>query len=283
MSTIVRPGLEQIDGSGATAGQVPVWDASLGIWKPANTPDPSLTLYDAKGDLLIGTANDARARLAVGTDGQVLTADSTQATGVKWAASAAGFSDPTTSKGDLIVHGASTTRLPVGTDGQVLTADSTQAAGVKWAAGGSGGGGGTSGFTQLRKSATQSVPAGAWTAITWDVEDYDTLGLHDNVTNNSRLTATAAGILRVSTHVGFTGGGGQQYLSYYVNGVLQMGWAVGTGSSPYAFALTRELVVAAGDYVQAFIYTGTGTLTIYKDLSGVISGSMLTARMVGTV
>ena len=43
---------------------------------------------------------------------------------------AAGFADPTTTKGDLIVHGASTTRLAVGTDGQVLTADSTQAEGV---------------------------------------------------------------------------------------------------------------------------------------------------------
>lgn len=43
------------------------------------------------------------------------------------------FSDPTTTKGDLIVHGASTTRLPVGSNDQVLTADSAQASGVKWA------------------------------------------------------------------------------------------------------------------------------------------------------
>lgn len=44
-----------------------------------------------------------------------------------------GLVDPTTTKGDLIVHGASTTRQPVGTDGQVLTADSTQSTGVQWA------------------------------------------------------------------------------------------------------------------------------------------------------
>jgi len=41
-------------------------------------------LIDAKGDLLVGTAADALARLAVGTDGQVLTADSAQSTGLKW-------------------------------------------------------------------------------------------------------------------------------------------------------------------------------------------------------
>lgn len=48
------------------------------------------TLADAKGDLLVATAADAIARLAVGTDGQVLTADSTTAAGVKWAAGGGG-------------------------------------------------------------------------------------------------------------------------------------------------------------------------------------------------
>jgi hypothetical protein len=45
---------------------------------------------DAKGDLIAATANDTPARLAVGTNGHVLTADSTAATGLKWAAVAAG-------------------------------------------------------------------------------------------------------------------------------------------------------------------------------------------------
>lgn len=42
------------------------------------------SLIDAKGDLILGTANDVPARLAVGTDGQILYADSTQAAGVRW-------------------------------------------------------------------------------------------------------------------------------------------------------------------------------------------------------
>ena len=44
------------------------------------------TAIDAKGDLIAGTGADAFSRLAVGTNGQVLTADSTAATGLAWAA-----------------------------------------------------------------------------------------------------------------------------------------------------------------------------------------------------
>lgn len=42
------------------------------------------TTVDAKGDLLAGTANDTVGRLAVGPDERILTADSAQATGLKW-------------------------------------------------------------------------------------------------------------------------------------------------------------------------------------------------------
>lgn len=44
------------------------------------------TLLDAKGDLVVASAADAAARLPVGADGQVLTADAAAAAGVKWAA-----------------------------------------------------------------------------------------------------------------------------------------------------------------------------------------------------
>jgi len=48
------------------------------------------TIVDAKGDIIAATAADAVSRLAVGANDTVLTADSTTATGLKWAAAGGG-------------------------------------------------------------------------------------------------------------------------------------------------------------------------------------------------
>lgn len=50
-----------------------------------------------------------------------------------WEAPGGGLLDPTTTKGDLLVRGASGVgRHPVGANGRMLVADSTQPLGVKW-------------------------------------------------------------------------------------------------------------------------------------------------------
>ena len=48
------------------------------------------TIVDAKGDIIAATAADTPARIGVGANDTVLTADSTTATGLKWATPAAG-------------------------------------------------------------------------------------------------------------------------------------------------------------------------------------------------
>lgn len=65
-------------------------DARLDAMDTAITASVPKSLVDAKGDLLVGTADNTVARLAAGTDGHVLTLDSGQSTGVKWAAPSGG-------------------------------------------------------------------------------------------------------------------------------------------------------------------------------------------------
>lgn len=55
---------------------------------------PTISTIDAKGDLLAGTADNTIGRRSVGTNGQVLTADSAEATGMKWATPAGSSSGP---------------------------------------------------------------------------------------------------------------------------------------------------------------------------------------------
>jgi hypothetical protein len=94
----------------------------------ANAVAAALT---TKGDLLV-TTGSALNRLAVGTNNQVLMADSAATNGVKWALSPE--TDLVTTKGDILVGTAADTlaRQGVGSNGQVLVADSGVTNGVAW-------------------------------------------------------------------------------------------------------------------------------------------------------
>lgn len=75
------------DLKGGTTGQVLAKATNTDMdftWVTDATGIPA-TIFDAKGDIIAATAADTASRLAVGTNGQILTADSTAATGLKWA------------------------------------------------------------------------------------------------------------------------------------------------------------------------------------------------------
>jgi hypothetical protein len=78
-----------MDLKGGTTGQVLAKASNTNMDFVWTAIDP-LVILDAKGDLITATAADTPARLAVGTNDQVLTADSSTATGLKWASPAAG-------------------------------------------------------------------------------------------------------------------------------------------------------------------------------------------------
>jgi hypothetical protein len=78
------------------------------------------TAITTKGDLVVGTGSGTFVREGVGANNTVLTADSAQADGLKWAASAT--STLTTTGDTLYASGANTlARLGIGSTGNVLT------------------------------------------------------------------------------------------------------------------------------------------------------------------
>lgn len=64
-------------GDGSTA-----WTSLSYSSLPTNAVDANLV--DAKGDLLVGTADNTVSRLAVGDNGYILTANSSTASGLEW-------------------------------------------------------------------------------------------------------------------------------------------------------------------------------------------------------
>jgi hypothetical protein len=90
-------------------------------------------IVDAKGDLISATAADTPARLEVGTDKQLLSADSSTSTGLKWVSNSQ--NTVVDAEGDLLVGDSADTiqRLAIGTTGEILTVDTAIDGKVKWA------------------------------------------------------------------------------------------------------------------------------------------------------
>jgi len=68
------------------------------------------SLFDAKGDLLVASADNTPAKLTVGTNGYILTANTSAANGIEWAAAPVGYSPPTLGS-TQITSGATVTTI----------------------------------------------------------------------------------------------------------------------------------------------------------------------------
>jgi hypothetical protein len=83
------------------------------------------SLVDAKGELLVASADNTITRLGAGTNTYVLTADSSEATGVKWAAATAGTVTSVTGTAPIVSSGGTTPAISVTTNDAQLILNNT--------------------------------------------------------------------------------------------------------------------------------------------------------------
>lgn len=121
--------ITQVDGNVVTAS---VWNSQIGaIYTYINTNlVATFNKLVTVGGILTYDGSNIQ-QLSPGANGTFLTADNTQALGIKWAPIA--NTAALTTKGDVLTSdGSNLQRIGVGTDGQVLTARSSATYGIQW-------------------------------------------------------------------------------------------------------------------------------------------------------
>lgn len=111
-------------------------------------------------------------------------------------------------------------------------------------------------------STTQSIPNNTQTALNLDSEDYDVGGMHDTVTNNSRITIPTGqgGLYLIVAHVDFaTNGTNARRCEIFVNG-SRIHRTVATPSASTGTAMQDVMIwpLAAGDYVEVYAFQNSG-------------------------
>lgn len=116
-----------------------------------------------------------------------------------------------------------------------------------------------------RASTNVSVGNNTYTAIAFDAEDYDTDSMHDNVTNNTRLTipsisGVTTGLWAMKAY-GYTDvTSGRINCQFRVNGSTIVGWSEQLASAGVIgpFQAAADYVFSAADYVECQVRTVAG-------------------------
>lgn len=123
-------------------------------------------------------------------------------------------------------------------------------------------------------SVAQSIPNATATAVLLNSEYYDTDDMHSTSTATSRITIATAGIYQLTANVLFDiGGTGMRDLAFYRNGATTYRGSSTMNITASFFTTvnaTTTISLAAGDYVEAYVYHTQGSaLNIRGDANGV--------------
>lgn len=186
------------------------------------------------------------------------------------------FNWPEPDNTDLVKNGALAIRTAVnaidtslvdlkgGTTGQVLAKATNTDMDFSWTTP-SAGGSSYSGVSAYRSS-SQTLTGGAYTAIQWNAEYWDTNTYHDNGTNPSRFTVPTgkAGYYSYKFNLGIGAITGDNYFHIRVNGTTKWNFSWDT-NSPTNLQGNATLNLAVGDYVELFVYNVSSIVTAAND------------------
>jgi len=163
--------------------------------------------------------------------------------------------------GSLLVRAADRWRtVPPGNPGDVLTHQAADEPPV-WLPGG--GGGGAFAGALVRNLANQSIPNSTTVAVAFTAELYDTDDIHDNATNNTRLTVPADWVkARLTASVHWTSASAaSRYLAIKRNGSDFDGGARDFRSgvfSAYTVISTPVIAVTPGQFFEMMVWHNIG-------------------------
>jgi len=128
---------------------------------------------------------------------------------------------------------------------------------------------------RVRCSANETLSSGGWSTITWDLEDYDTGGMHDTSSNTSRLVAPDTGVYLMTTFglLVTDGGTGTRAFRFEKNGTTELA----ENSFPAASinigvqSLSVVTKLTAGDYIEVGFFQDSGSNKTFDCTNAAVS------------
>jgi hypothetical protein len=112
---------------------------------------------------------------------------------------------------------------------------------------------------RVYRTTDQSLTHATTSALSFNAERYDTSALHDNVTNNDRLTAPVAGYYLISGTVAFDNNAtGTRQVQIEINSTTTI-QVTNANTAGFTFlSVTAIYQMAAGDYARLLAYQTSG-------------------------
>ena len=125
-------------------------------------------------------------------------------------------------------------------------------------------------------NATQSISSATETTVAFNSERIDQAGnaadtMHDNSTNNSRLTCRYAGVYQITVTIEWAASPGITYIRFRKNGtdyIARNGFVAGTALDARYQTLTTLYPLAVNDYVEVRVWQQGGTINILASGTG---------------